>query len=103
MPQRHQERRSSSLQFVFCVCEYDHQYAEHRWRREEAKRWSNVRKLEQHVDLAQVPTALNETIHHVLHPCGTLTARCTLTARLMLVELGNVIVDVNDVPRNRPR
>jgi hypothetical protein len=45
------------------------------------------RKLEEHVDLTTMCAAFDEAIHHVHHPRCAFSARCTLTAGLMLVEL----------------
>ena len=46
-----------------------------------------LRELKKHVNLALMTTSLDETVHHVHHPGGTLSARCALTARFVLVEL----------------
>ena len=48
---------------------------------------SNLRELEEHVDLARVSAALGEAVHHVHHPCRALAAGCALTTGLVLVEL----------------
>ena len=45
-------------------------------------------QLPEHVDLTVGATTLDESVHHVGRPGGALSARCALTTRLVLVELG---------------
>ena len=49
-------------------------------------------ELEQHVDLALVPTAFGEAVHHVHHPGRAFAAGRALAAGLVLVELDSTAV-----------
>lgn len=40
----------------------------------------------QHVDFTLLSSSLGHSGHHVVHPCRSLSAGCTLTTRLVLVE-----------------
>lgn len=48
---------------------------------------NDVRELKKHINFALVPAAFNESIHHVHHPSGSLSARRALSARFVFVEL----------------
>ena len=48
---------------------------------------NDLRELEKHVNFSLVSATFDETVHHVHHPCGALSARCALPTRLMFIEL----------------
>ena len=60
-------------------------------------RTKDIRQLEKHVDFSLVATSLDHTVHHVHHPCRTLTTRRALTTRLVLVELRETGNGSNDI------
>lgn len=56
-----------------------------------------IRQLLQHVNLGEVSVTQLHALKHVNHPTSTLTAGSTLTARLVLVELGESQDSINDI------
>src|SRR5262245_58948737 len=56
-----------------------------------------LRDFEQHVDFALVGAAFSYAGEHAPHPAHALAARRTLTAALVLVEVGNACHGAHDV------
>lgn len=56
-----------------------------------------IRELFEHIDLGEVSITELHTLKHVNHPASTLTARCALTATLVLVELSKTKDGIDDV------
>ena len=54
-------------------------------------------ELLHHVDLTSAGLTLLETLHDLVGPLGTLTARCALSARLVVVELGKTGDGTNNI------
>lgn len=47
----------------------------------------NLREFQEHVNFSTVGAAFDHAVHHVHHPCGTLTTGSALTTRFVFVEL----------------
>jgi len=47
-----------------------------------------LREFQKHIDLPQVPTPLDNSIHHFHHPGGALSTRRALATRFVFIKLG---------------